>query len=125
MPLQPLWSFPVSTTSPISHPSSVSNTLYLGHHFSISHTLSQTHPPSSSQLSVLTLSCGLHILVCTHPCHLHNYPVCSTFSPIHSTMPLSHCLTLPNINILIASGSSSPLCFMQMRVGGSVKTQLL
>jgi len=72
----PLWSFPVSTTSQIPHTSPVSNTFYLGYHFSIPQTLSHTHihPLHLTQLSVLTLSCCLHILVCTHPCHLAQLP---------------------------------------------------
>jgi len=38
------------------------------------HTHTHTHPHHFTQLSVLILSCCLHILVRTHPCHLAQPP---------------------------------------------------
>ena len=42
--------------------------------FYLPHFVTHSHPHHLTQLSVLILSCCLHILVCTHPCHLAQLP---------------------------------------------------
>jgi hypothetical protein len=55
----------------------------------------------------------------------HNVPGDSKFyTDANLEVTLNFLITFHSKLLLVSSGSSSPLCFMQMRVGGSVKTQL-
>jgi hypothetical protein len=95
MLLHTLWSFPVPTISQISPITCLQHT-HLGHHFQLSHTTSHKctliislNFLSSDSLASFTSYCT-PILVTSL-----NSPVCSNYSPTHSTMSLSHCLALP------------------------------
>jgi len=78
--------------SPIHHLCPTHSTLVITF---LSPTLCHTHihPLHLTQLSVLTLSCCLHILVCTHPCHLAQLPHVFHLQPQpqhNATLSLSH-----------------------------------